>query len=729
MAETDYQQTGSATTTQYDATSPADAEKQARMDLEKFLRIAQERFQLAAEASNKNRTDSLDDLKFRIGEQWPDNIQTMRENDGRPCLTINRLPAILRQITNEQRQQRPSVQVNPVGSGSDVDVAEALQGIIRHIEVNSDAEIAYDGSFEWGTTCGFPGFWEICTDYIDQNSFDQEIYIKRIRNPFTIYWDPSAIEPTLCDADWYFQVEDIPEFEYKREYPNSAASSLTDFTSIGDRAPHWANKDTIRVAKYWHVEYTPATICLLDDNTVVEESQVPPDKQILRRRDVQKRKVVCSKINALEILEESTWPGIYIPLVPFFADDIDVDGKRHMAGIVRDAKDPQRMYNYWVSSGTEMIALAPRAPFVGVAGSFAGHEGKWNLANVKNYPYLEYEPISIAGSPAPPPQRQTFEPPVQAITLMTRQADNDLKSVVGIYDPTLGQNKSDQSGRAVALLQKQSDISNLNFSDNLSRAIRYTGKLLLDLIPKIYDAPRMQRIINPDGSVDHVGVYNGEQMKGMSPQQVQTMLGVNKVYDVGTGRYDVTVSVGPSYQTKRQEAVASQIEVLKVLPPQFASAVIDMVIRNMDWPQSQEMADRIKKLLPPQLQDDATDTETQLAQAQATLQQMGQQNQLLQKALQEATDMIKTKQIEQQGKFAIQKIDNDTKVLIAEIQTKAQVAIERATMFHEVWKEIHGSAHEVAMQKDQQAADQQMAETQAQQPQQQGASNGGSTSQ
>lgn len=705
MAETGYEDVKTAT-------SPEDPSAAARDKLREFLRIAQERFKLAAEAEAKNRDASLDDLKFLAGDQWPDNIATSRQIDGRPCLTINRLPSIKRQITNEQRQQRPAIQVNPVGSESDPDVAEVLQGVIRHIEVNSDAEIAYDTGFEMMVTGGF-GYWEVITDYLDDKSFDQEIYIKRVKNPFTVYFDPSAIEPTYCDADWAFIVEDVPIVEYKRDYSKSDAAGLPDFQSIGDQAPNWASKDTIRVAMYYHVEYEPTKIHLLSNNQVQEDGQpVPEGVTILRSRDVQKRKVVKSKINAIEILEEQTWPGLFIPIVPVLGDDFDIDGKRHLAGIVRDAKDPQRMYNYWVSSGTEMIALAPRAPFVAAEGQIEGHESEWANANVKNIPVLNYKPVSLNGTPVPPPARQTFEPPVQAITLMTRQADNDLKSVVGIYDPTLGQNKSDQSGKAVQLLQKQSDIGNLNFADNLARAIRYTGKILLDLIPKIYDAPRIQRIVQPDGDVSHVGVYTKGNSGGMSPEEMKELLGVKKVYDIGTGRYDVTVSVGPSYQTKRQEAVAAQMALVSAYP-QAMQIVGDLIVRNMDWPQSQEMADRLKKMLPQQLQsDDQTDTEAQLQQAQAQLQQFAQQHDLLVKALTDATDKLKTDAVKQEANVRIAQLNNETKIAIAEIQTNAQIAIERAKTVQGVWSELHGSAHELALQKDQQGHEADMAEQQ-----------------
>lgn len=685
------------------ASSPPDPNEAWTKKVREFLALAKARFKLAVEAESENRRAALEDLKFRTGEQWSPDIETSRNLDGRPCLTINRLPQFIHQVTNEQRQQRPSIQVNPVGDGADEDTAEVFQGITRHIELNSEAEIAYDTGFESCVTCGMPGWWEITTDYIDNKSWDQEIKIKRKKNSFAIYDDPSSIEPDGSDADWRFEVEDVPIAEYKLDWKNSETAGLPDFQSVGDQAPGWADKDTIRVAKYWHVEQ-------------VERTATHP--QTGQTRTVYDRKVICSIINGIEVLNldneddkahlGKAWPGTWIPLVPVYADDLTVNGKRYLAGLVRYAKDPQRAYNYWKSAATEMIALAPKAPYIGAEGQFEGFEARWMDANKRNFAYLEYKQVDVAGKPAPPPQRQVAEPPIQAMQEMLAGAENDLYGTTGIYPPSLGKTEGDQSGKAVLARQKQSDVANLNYSDNLSRAMRFTGRILLDLIPKIYDAPRIQRIVNPDQSVDHVIIHNGQEQAQVAQGMITET--VKRVFDIGQGRYDVTVSVGPSYQSKRQEAVASQLEVLKVIPPQQQQALVDMVVRNMDWPGAREMADRLKKMLPPQLQDDDdSDPAVKLQKVQATLQQMAQQHSILVKALQDATEMIKTKQIEGQVTLAGKKLDNDTKVLIAEIQTKAQIAIERSTMFREVWQELHGSAHELALQKDQQGHEQQLA--------------------
>jgi hypothetical protein len=694
------------------AESSPDADQQAEGKLRKFLRIAIERFKLAAEAEQKTRRDALDDLKFRAGEQWPSDIMTSRGLDGRPCLTINRLPPIIRQITNEQRQQRPSINVNPVGSGSDQDTAETLQGIVRHIEVNSDAEIAYDTAFESAVTIGF-GFWGIETDYLPK-SFDQEIKIRRIKNPFMIYFDPSAIEPCYEDAMWAFEIEDIPKDEYKLEYPGSKAAALMDFESIGDQAPDWADKDTIRVAMYWHVEQTQRELVKLSNGEVKFREEVNPQTEtVVASRKILDRKVIKTKINAIEILGETLWPGNWIGLVPVLADDLEIDGDRHLAGIVRDAKDPQRMYNYWHSSATETIALAPRAPYIGAVGQFETQESKWQMANQRNLTYLEYNPVSVAGKDVPPPQRQQYEPPIQSMNLMLRNASDDLKSVTGVFDPSLGQQKSDQSGRAVALLQKQSDVSNLHFTDNLSRAMRHTGRLLIDLIPKIYDAPRVQRIIAPDGAVSHVVVHSGQESEAQGLGQTQDPA-IAKIYDLSTGEYDVTVSVGPSYQTKRQESVAS-IMALVSSYPQIMQSSGDLLVGQMDWPMAKEIAKRLKMMLPPQLQDqDDQSPDAQMQRLQQQNQQLAQQHELLVKALNETTDKLKTDFAKQQANVAIADLNNKTKIAVAEITTAAQTAITRAQIVAEVMRELHGSAHELAMQKDQQAHEADQADQQQQ---------------
>ena len=711
------------------STSPETDQKE-RARLQAFLRQGLSRFRIAADAEQKWRNDALDDLDFRVGNQWPKDLETQRNLDHRPCLTMNRLPQFIRQVTNEQRQQRPSIQINPVGDGADIETAEIEQGIIRHIEVNSEAEIAYDTAFDHMVTIG-KGWWEISTDYIDDTSFDQEIQILHKKNAFTIYDDPSAIEPTREDSMWRFEVEDIPQSEYRDKFPNSVAASLVDFKSVGDQAADWATKDTIRVAKYWHVEQEQTTL----------------EKEGKTRR-ILKRKVICTLMNAVEVLNTDEpnydpkyhgclWPGLWIPLVPVLGDDLDVNGKQYIAGLVRNSKDPQRMYNYWISAATEMIALAPKAPFVGAVGQFKDLESRWQQANTQNMPYLEYNPISASGQVLPPPARNAVEVPIQTIAAMTKQADYDLKATAGIFDPTLGNQKQDQSGRAINLLQKQSDVANLNFVDNLSRAIRFTGRQILDLIPKIYDVPRVQRIIKPDSTIKQVVVYAGSQFgdaaNGMLSDAVQ------KVYDLGVGRYDVTVTVGPSYQSKRQEAVAGQLALVQDFPA-IVPIAGDIIVGNMDWPGAKEISKRLKKTMPPQLQDqDDNSPEAQLQKAQATLQQFVQQHDMLVQQVQKLTQEIQTDALGQQAKVQIAAMNNASEERRTAIQTQAQLLIEAANIQKEAGiaalkgeieklSTLVGQFHDHAMIDHQLQADQSMASHQASlQPPPQEASNGAGT--
>lgn len=672
------------------AEEPEDPERVKQDKVRDFLRLAHKRWQLASEAAAKWRSDAIDDLEFRAGKQWPDDIKSSRNIDGRPCLTLNRLPQFIRQVTNEQRQQRPAIQVNPVGDGADTDTAEVLQGIIRHIDNISDAEVAEDTAFDQMVTTGL-GYFRIITDLIDEENNVQEILIRPIKNQFTVYIDPASELWDETDARYKFIVEDIPMVEYIERYKETALAreaSLVEFTSIGDAAPEWATRETVRIAEYFYI-----------DETTVNGK---PHYQ-----------VKWAKINAIEIIEGNEdktegrdWPGKYIPIIPVVGDDLVVNGRRELSGLVRNLKDPQRMYNYWVSAATEMIALAPKAPFIGAEGQFENHEVEWQQTNVRNFAKLEYKPVSINGTPAPPPQRQVYEPPVQAINLMTRQADNDMKAGSGIYDASLGEKGPEQSGKAILERKKQGDLATLHWADNLARSIRHKGRVLIDLIPYIYDAPRVQRIFKPDQTVTQVITHAGPEQA----QQAQAMVSdaVRKVYDIGTGRYDVTVSVGPSYQTKRQEAVAAQLALLQAVP-ELAPIIADLITANMDWPGAKQMAARLKKGLPPQFQDpDDGDPKTQLANLQAQNAQLMQQHDLLTQALNHEIQLRETKQIEIDGKAQIERernqtqmqmkeLDNRVKVLIAEITTAAQEAQARMKMENETWRDLGGQAHELAM--------------------------------
>lgn len=695
----------------------------------KLLELAKKRFQLASDAESEIRKEALDDLKFRAGEQWPDAVKNQRETDKRPCLTINQMPQFIRQVTNDQRQNRPSIQVNPVDSSGDEDTAEILQGIVRHIEYESGADAAYDTGFQSAVTGGF-GFIRANTKYCDPMSFEQDIVILRVRNPFTVYFDPACKEPDYSDANFAFVVEKMSKEEFKAEYPKAKLSLMEDWTSEGDG---WIDESECRVAEYFYRESIKKTIVQLSDGSTMEKSLVPevlPEGVTLvpgKERETQIFAVKWIKMTGDEVLEETDWLGKWIPIVPVLGDELDIDGKRVLEGIIRNAKDPQRQYNFMASATTETIALAPKAPFIGVTGQFASMSSQWQNANIANYPYLEYDNVSVNGTPAPPPQRQTFEPAIQATTMAMMQANQDLHSTTGIYQAALGEKGNETSGRGILARQQQSQGSNFHYVDNLSRALKHLGRIIIDLIPKVYDTERTIRIIGADGKQSVAKIGPGDPN---APQDAQVAK-VDRIYDLSMGTYDVTISTGPSYQTKRQEAVSTQLELVKSFPP-LMPVIGDILVRNMDIPGAEEMADRMEKMLPAQLQEQ--DGENGIPpQAQQAIAQMTQQNQELTQHLNAANEEIKNKtqqkQLELESKermhFEALNVDREkialdyerlrVSVVVADINSKAASA--QSAMDNELAAlgQMHEQAHEVAMSELQHEHGQEQMEQQGQQ--------------
>lgn len=655
----------------------------SKLEDKAFMALARERFKLSAEASEDEREKALDDFKFRIGEQWPDEIKKVRQAQKLPCLTINRIPRTIAQVTNEQRQQRPAGQINPVGDGADVETAEVMQGVIRHIEVRSDGDYAKDTAFDHMVTGGF-GYIGLLTEYVDEESDDQEIALRAFDNAFAVYGDP--YETFTRPADFYFITQFIKPEEYKRLHPDSdlAGASIDSWPGMGDSAPGWISSEGVRVAEYFWVEE-------------VEGKRKP------------KRTVHWVKINGIEELGKRTsWLVDEIPIFKVRGEELIVDGKKHSAGLVRYAKDPARMYNVWVSAATTMIGMAPKPKYIAAAGQIDAYKAQWEKANQSDLGVLVYDPIDNNGTPEPPPHLETFEPPIQAIQLMVHQSDNDFKATTGIYDAALGQKGPDESGKAILARQKQTDIATLNYSDNLSRTLLKMYRHMLKLIPKVYSERTVMRIIKPDGTTQMVPVNDAPLQEG-----------VKRIFDLRTGIYDVEVTVGPSYQTKRQEAVSTQLELAKSMPI-VGTACPDIMIGNMDIPQAKEMAARVKLMLPPQILQAENQDPNQLPQLHAQLTHATQQIQLLSKVNEELLEKAKGHEAQNAAKVQIEQmkgqndvamatmkhqaemtkaeLDAYVKITVAEITTKAQNAQTRAQLESEELQELHGSAHEAASQ-------------------------------
>lgn len=589
-----------------------------------IVSAAKKHLEQSQEAHSHNRTAWLEDLRFgRLGQQWPEQVKAQRERDQRPCLTINKLPAFVRQVVNDSRQNRPAITTHPVDSGADVATSEVINGLIRNIEQASDADVAYDTAVDHAASCGF-GYIRVDLDYAYDDTFDLDVKIERVINPLMVHPDHTS---TAADSsDWnYCLVETwLPKDEFQRKYPDAKGA---DFAGMDG---NWYNDDDgVMVAEYWVRSPVSRTIALLSDGQVVELEQYEDNADtfaalglsIQDRRDVMSHKVHQYIIGGDEVLEDNDWPGRFIPVVPVYGEEVVEEGKIHYRSLVRDAVDSQRMYNYWRTAMTETVALAPRAPFVGPKGAFNSSPGKWATANSASHAYLEYEGQV-------PPQRQPPPMPDTAAMQLALSSSDDMKAVMGIYDASLGSRSNETSGRAIMARQREGDTSTFHIIDNLSRAIRHVGRIVLDLIPHVYSKPRVLRVI-------------GKDMQPMTVQVNQPHAGpdgTERLFDLTKGRYDLTVNAGPSFTSKREEAASQMIEFVRAFP-QAAPVLGDLLAKNLDWPEAQEIAKRLQALLPPPAQGQ-----------NPQLTQMQQAIQVLQNKLQ---------QVEQDKSLEVRKLDID----------------------------------------------------------------------
>ena len=647
------------------------------------LATARSRLDMAIAALSESREDEIDDLKFYAGSpdnhwQWPADVLATRGAvqgqtiNARPCLTVNKLPQHVRQVTNDQRQNRPSGKVIPADDHADVEVAEIFNGMVRHIEYISDADVAYDTACENQVSYG-EGYIRILTEYCDENTFDQDIKIGRVRNSFSVYMDPTIQDPTGADAKWCFVTEDISRDDYERMYPDSAPITTLQTLGVGDQnLSQWLTEDTIRVADYYYLDYDRATLNLYPGNVTAFEG-TPEDKQLKaiygkpkRSRESDRVKIKYCKINGYEILEERDWAGKYIPVVRIVGNEFEVDGRLYVSGLVRNAKDAQRMYNYWVSQEAEMLALAPKAPFIGYGGQFEGYENQWKTANTQNWPYLEVNPdvTDGAGSILPLPQRA--QPPMASSGLLQAKAgaSEDIKASTGQYNASLGMGSNERSGKAILARQREGDVGTYHYGDNLARGVRHIVRQLVDLIPKIYDTQRVARIIGVDGETKMVKIDPSQQEPVKKIMQDDIV--IDKIYNPNVGKYDVVVATGPGYATKRQEALEAMAQLLQGNPSLWAVAG-DLFVKNMDWPGAQEMAKRFAKTIDPKLMADG-DKSPELQMAEQQMQAMGAEMEQMHQMIQNVGKSIEMQDMERK--------DFEAQVKLYEAETKRIAAVQ-----------------------------------------------------
>lgn len=642
---------------------------------DKVIERAQKRFNLAADLESEGRIERLDDIKFvRLGQQWPDSVKRDRERPGqeRPMLTINRLFQFRNQIINEIRQNRPGIKVRPVDDKSDVDTAEVMQGLIRHIQDASRADIAYDTAAEWQVDCGL-GYFRIITDYCEDDSFNQDILIKRVVDPNKVYFDPESTEPDGSDAKWAFVIEDWSLDDFEIEYPDVDTASWQEGVT-GDRQG-WFGKDFVRVAEYFEIKSVPRTLVQLQDGSTLFKDELPDEYKdlIIGERPSFDKKCMWYKIGGDKILDKTELPTSFIPVIPVIGNEVWCEGKRHVHGLTRFAKDPARQYNYMQSANTEVMALAPRAPYIVAEGQIDGYEQEWLMANRHNISVLTYNPVSFGGTTVGAPQRQqgiTTNPGFESA--MARAID-DMKSTMGIFDASLGSRESNQSGKAILSQQRQANIGNFHFSDNLNRSIRQAGRIIVEMIPKIYDTQRVIRILGEDEVPKQISI-NPEQPEAKMEQPSQQG-GVESIYNFNVGKYDIVVDSGPNYATRRQEAAESMMAFVQA-DPAVLQVAGDLIVRNLDWPGADEIAKRMQAMLPPQIQQTmkAEEDDGQPKVDPQVEQQMNQMADMVEHLTQELQN-ANAKVGSDEDKLDIErfKAQTDRMKVIADIETKASL--------------------------------------------------------
>jgi hypothetical protein len=591
-----------------------------------LIAIARERMDEAYTAEIDHRDRAEDDLRMVTGDQWPEEERTEREADGRPTLTINLLAQNVRQVTGQIRALNPAIRVTAADSVASKDTAEIMEGMIRHIEYKSDASSVYEQAAESAAACSM-GYWRVRADYAETETFDQEVMIERIYNPFSVFFDPLAKHPTRRDARYCFVVEEMAKEDFIAQYPDARPVDVTTDHQIPN-ITQWGSTEKVAVAEYMWIEETTEEIGLLPSGQIIR-GPFPKGLQIGKKRTVKKPKVMWAKISAHDVLEgPQELPGRYIPVVAVFGEEWHLGEETYRSSVVRYAKDPQMLYNYARSTQAEVTALQPKAPYLVTATQIAGLEDIWKESGAQNRPYLPYNADPLAGAP------QRVQPPVSSQALLTELqiAAEDVKRTTGIYDASLGARSNETSGKAILARKEESQNATSIYSDNMVRAIQHTGCILVDMIPAIYDTQRIVRVLGEDGQ---------EKMEQINAL-VMTEMGPQPVNDMTVGKYDVRVQVGPSYSSRREEARDGMFEFLRVMPA-AAPLIADLMAKMQDWPEADRVAERLRKALPPgvaeEQEEEMTPEQMQAKQAQMQQQQMQMQTQ------QEAERIAKAKAI------------------------------------------------------------------------------------
>ena len=648
-------------------------------ETEKFLTVFRSRFDNSQKYSKDWRQSADEALKFVTGDQWPKENRRQRKKSTRPTLTLNRVSQLVRLVSNQINQSSPGMKVIPVDSAADVKTAEAIYGIIKHIERNADAGLVYGTATDYQVRCGL-GYFGFKTRYATNKSFEQELELRFFPNPLAVYGDPSSIQFDGSDSRFWIVIEKMAKEAFEEAYPNSKALSEGYINNTNDA--QWMSKETVSVAEYWYVKTKKKTLYELHSGDTGFRDDFPQfegmkaadfSKLVKRDREVVERKVHRAMTNGYEILEEDDWPGPYIPIIPVYGEYIVVNGKAKISGLIEYAKEPQQLLNYLVSCMAELLGIAPRTPWIVAAGQIEQYEKDWQEANINPPVALKYDPVPVTTAEgkeilAPPPTRNTYTPPIQPFAIAMQVFEQGIHHAVGLHGPSIGNLSSERSGKAISKLQQRGDTSTYHYVSNFARSIRFSVKMLVGdginrgLIPIIYNEPgRIMRILGEDESVKRMAIGKKED-EGKIPKDVRDADDWDGVYDIGLGLYDVAADIGNALGTQRREAFEGLLQVLQS-SPQLLPIIGDLVFKNADFPGAHELAKRFRDMRDPEAPEKLKEA---LGQMQEQMKQMGQE-------LQEKARIIETKQLEHESKerIAAFQSDSEERVTVAKLQLEA----------------------------------------------------------
>lgn len=688
------------------------AEKKQREADAKTIKKAIKQFRSIVRGEQFYRQQAVEDMKFRAGTwgtksfQWPEGMLEKRREQKQVTITINRIPGSIQQVTNQARQAHLSIRVSAVDNKNDPKVAEVFQGIIRNIEQQSFADRAYymaaDKQAEQGRGC-----FRLITKFADDGTMRQVIRLIRERNPLSVFWDVSAKEADYSDAWFAFQASDLDEDAFEEATGEAPPSDAQVTAFVGDNEngeKDWFPNKKTRLMEWVNREPDGEkfTLVELSNGECIPE---PDEKglRILKRggitvteksRVVQKYKWVWRKLTALKIYEETIWPGGANPWIPVLGTEYEIDGEVDYRGVTRDAKEPARAYNVETAALLGAVGQGVKAPVVGWKGQF-GKQGTaqrkaWETASEVPHPFLELDPMDIDGKPAPMAQRMQFEVPIDGIISAIRQSDEDYKTTSGFRDASLGVAGPQESADAIKARQRQDELGSSHYLDNLRFALCSAGRQLIKLIRATMDVPTIVRITGDDDRERPVLVYSGKDMNPRHPKYLKTHPrtaaplttkdgtvvqpgekipyempdGVKEIYDLSVGEFHIEVSAGPDPGTRRQEQVDTIADVLKFMPPDLSSKMLDLFLQLFDLPVVRQMAERVKMLTG--MQDDEGGAMADLPpEAKAIILKMQQELQQAKQQLQDAGMKLATGQ---------PKIDSAEKIAAAKFQHEESLA-------------------------------------------------------